>query len=116
MPLVIKTAHVSCNAPDRLDVTVKSGDKTFAPSWDMVMRYKNNEIAAEEYLAAYNVMMQESWKKNKERWIEVASQDSVTLVCYCSRNSFCHRNRLAEMIAAVATKLGREVKLSGFVN
>lgn len=113
--ITIKTANIRYKGKDALDVTVKSGDKTFAPSWDIVMRFRDDKITEQQYLAAYNSMMKQSWKENKKRWIEVANRESVTLTCYCSRHGFCHRNRLAEMIAAVAVSLGRQVIIGGYI-
>ena len=41
----IHTSTIRYAGQDRLDVTVKSGDQTFAPTWEMVMGYKNGTIS-----------------------------------------------------------------------
>lgn len=81
-----------------LDITVKSGDKTFAPTWKMVMGLKNGEITREQYIEEYTEMMRKSYKENRDRWEEVLGLDEVVLACYCKPDQFCHRVLLAKMM------------------
>jgi len=81
-----------------LDTTVKSGDKTFAPTWEMVMGHKKGEISDEQYTREYYTMMRGSYRRNLPRWDEVLSMDEVILGCYCRADEFCHRYLLAEML------------------
>ena len=109
----IHTSTVRYAGRDRLDVTVKSGDKVFAPTWDMVMGYKKGSISWEEYTRQYTALMRQSYARNTARWLEVLAQDEVTLVCYCRDDEECHRRLLAEMLAAVARKHDIPVEVCG---
>jgi uncharacterized protein YeaO (DUF488 family) len=86
------------------DVTVKSGDKIFAPSWDILMKYKSNDNILEResvYIEAFTKHMRESYKNNKQYWIDFLSQEEVAIACYCKAGSFCHRKLLVNMFEKV---------------
>lgn len=80
-----------------LDTTAKSGDKTFAPTWDMVMGSKNGIITHDQYRERYWDMMKDSVLNNEARWREVMDMDSVALACYCPSGKFCHRHELRDI-------------------
>jgi len=45
--LIIHTAQIRYTGPDKLDITVGSAKglgRTFAPTWNLVMGYKENKI------------------------------------------------------------------------
>lgn len=83
-----------------IDTTVKSGDPTFAPSWEIVMAVKKGEISEEEYTETYKQLMRDSYKNNRPKWDEVSSMDKVTVCCYCPEGCFCHRYLLVDMFRA----------------
>ena len=96
----IYTAQYKYSGEDRLDITVKGNDpigRIFAPTWEMVRLYKDykNEI---NYVRSYHLLMQRSYRINRKIWEEILNRDSVTLVCFCKENSFCHRYLLAEYL------------------
>lgn len=92
-----------------LDITVKSGDVTFAPTWALVMGYKNGEISDDEYRHQYLELMRLSMRDNSERWSEVLTGDQVVLACYCKPYTFCHRLILAELLKNLWYSAGDEV-------
>lgn len=96
--LNVYTSTIRSSDPDRLDITVKSGDKVFAPTWDMVMGHKNGTLTDEQYTEMYRELMLKSWKNNRWRWNELLQQDRVVLTCFCKHNTFCHRVLLAKML------------------
>jgi uncharacterized protein YeaO (DUF488 family) len=96
--LKVYTARISYRGEDRLDITVKSGDKLFAPTWNLVMGYKNGTITEEHYTEGYLALMRLSYKRNREQWQALLARDSVTLCCYCKRGDFCHRVILAKIL------------------
>jgi hypothetical protein len=111
MPVKVYTAQYRYDGPDRLDITVKGRDPiggVFAPTWKMVMGLKNGTLTKREYTDEYCDLMQESWKKNKHIWQKVWNMDEVTFVCFCSKDSFCHRYILANMFVAMRTTYGGE--------
>ncbi len=109
----IHTSTVRYAGQDRLDITVKSGDQAFAPTWDMVMGFKNGTISWEEYERQYTALMRQSYAQNTARWLAVLALDEVTLVCYCRDDQECHRRLLAAMLAAVAKKHNIPVEVCG---
>jgi len=103
----VRTSTIQYKGPDRLDITVKSGDRAFAPTWDMVMGHKRGEISDAQYTAMYLSMMRRSYHDNKVSWQELVARDSVTLVCFCRPGAFCHRVLLAEILVKLgATYIG----------
>jgi len=96
-----------------LDTTVKSGDKVFAPSWQIVMDVKAKIITPDEYTVHYTAMMRESYTHNKERWLEVCNMKQVAIACYCEEGHFCHRHVLAYMFQRVCHQHGISFKLRG---
>jgi uncharacterized protein YeaO (DUF488 family) len=94
----IYTSNIDYNGSDRLDITVKSGDLDFAPTWDMVMGHKNRKLSDEKYISMYTELMNISFEKHRKKWDWLLSQDRITLLCYCKKGKFCHRKVLAEIL------------------
>jgi uncharacterized protein YeaO (DUF488 family) len=113
----IRTTRVSNwdKFDDFLDVSVKTGDLVFAPSWSMVMEYKYGNIDERIYTILYTERTITSAKVHRKRWLEVIEQGSVTLGCYCKAGDFCHREILSEFLKIAAEKLGYEVIMEGEV-
>lgn len=89
-----------------LDITVKSGDKVFAPTWDMVNGVKSGILSVEAYTELYTRMMRHSYRHNKKRWLEVLSMDKVAFACFCAEGDFCHRHLLIDFFGKCAKKHG----------
>jgi hypothetical protein len=78
-----------------VDVTVKSAKgfaRSFAPTWSMVMGYKNGILTEAQYTAQYRKILDavsvEAW-----RWLYAqAVNDEVVLLCFCRDGQFCHTN------------------------
>jgi len=104
--LKIYTSQYRYSGKNRLDITVKSGNKIFAPTWNIVSKFKKGLMTKEEYTKEYYNLMRKSYKENRNRWDELLNQDEVVLVCFCRAENFCHRYILAEILV----KLGAEYK------
>ena len=104
--LKIYTSQYRYSGENRLDITVKSGNKLFAPTWDIVGKVKKGLMTEEEYTKEYYKLMRNSYKNNRSKWDELLNQNEVVLVCFCRKGSFCHRYILADMLV----KLGAEYK------
>jgi len=91
---------------DGVNITIASGNKIFAPTWKMVMGFKNKLITWEEYVKQYEVCMDTSYYHCKDKWINLLSRPSITLLCYCKDPSICHRSLLAEMLVDVGKENG----------
>jgi len=101
------TSQFNYSGDDRLDITVKTKDplgKIFAPTWDIVIPYKQKTLTEKEYTEIYLSRMRESYKNYLAKWQTVLNKNLITLVCYCRKGQFCHRLILANILQ----KLGAE--------
>ena len=99
MPLKVYTGTFNYKGTDRFDITVKTKEHPeFCPTWNMVMGIKNRTMSEEEYTNEYRTLMVNSWKNKKYAWIDLLARDTVTLVCFCKKGSFCHRYLLADYL------------------
>lgn len=87
-----------------LDITVKSGDTVFAPTWKMVIALKKGRITEEEYRKKYEEKMRNSYREYTDRWEEVLYEEELVLACYCKPGTFCHRI----LLAGILSKCGAE--------
>lgn len=93
------TIHISnYKANGYKDVTIKTGNPIFSPSWQMVWNKKMNKITEEEFTELYINRMRKSMIDNKSAWLELCSEDVVSLACYCDLGKFCHRNILVGLL------------------
>ena len=96
------TAHYRYPGKDRTDITVKGQHpmgRYFAPTWSMVMGVKTNNMTEAEYVKLYcdmlaNVVPVAAWD-----WF--LSEPTRTLVCFCAKDAFCHRNILLNYVLQV---------------
>jgi uncharacterized protein YeaO (DUF488 family) len=98
------TSQYKYNGDNRLDITVKTGWNVLAPTWDMVIKYKNREISQEEYTKQYYDKMRISYVNRRDDWNWLLRQEEVVLVCFCKAGDFCHRLLLTDILV----KLGAE--------
>lgn len=89
-----------------LDTTVKSGIKTYAPSWDIVRGVKSGEITEAEYTVRYIVLLHESYLARRKEWLDLIKKDSIAIACYCSPGKFCHRHILADVLEKICQRQG----------
>ena len=82
----------------KIDITRKSGTryKALAPTWDMVMGLKNEQYTERMFKELYTKIMN-SCKQMIKVMLE-ESGNSCVLVCYCPKDTFCHRILLAKFI------------------
>ena len=102
-----------CTRYNLVDITVKSGNNIFAPSWEIVNNVKSGKITEQEYTKAYQIMMRNSYLCNKPQWqhlSKLASEDNVIFLCYCPAGDFCHRLLLAEMFVKLGNLYGGELR------
>lgn len=84
MELHLYTAQIGkYKGPDAYDVTVKSGDINFAPTWDIVQAWKAGQISWDIYSQRYRELMLQSYKRNQRAWHEILEKGVLTLLCYC---------------------------------
>jgi hypothetical protein len=94
----VYTGHYRYSGPDRVDITVKGQDKLwklFAPNWSMVMDFKNGLLSEDEYTKKYLIILDGI---PVSIWTELFKMETATLVCFCPKGAFCHRNILMNYI------------------
>lgn len=106
--LKIWTAQYQYKGKDRIDVTVKSAVypwSVFAPTWEMVKRYKQNEGTYEAkrlYVEQYQRIVGKAFELRAKELADLIKSDrTITLVCFCKSGDFCHRILLAQYFAAL---------------
>lgn len=112
MPLAVWTARISTKDPDALDVTRKSGDPTFAPSWTILrpvldrrrIGRKTTDEEWREYARAYFEEMVASYRETPKPWKTLLARERVVLTCFCTNPDRCHRTLLGKFLV----KLGAE--------
>lgn len=94
------------------DITVKSGDKRFAPDWDFLMAYKNSGQTREdeaEYTKKYKLKLKHLHETNPAAFIELLNTPDLILTCYCPPGKFCHRHILKTILFKLGERLGYRV-------
>lgn len=99
----------------RVDITVKSATtfRCFAPTWEMVMGYKNGGITKEQYTAMYATIAQAAgWNKWWEL-VNMAREGDIALACFCLPGNFCHRHLLCDWVSNFAQVQGIALQMGG---
>jgi uncharacterized protein YeaO (DUF488 family) len=107
MTLEVWTARLSTKDPDAFNVTRKTGNPVFAPSWGLVapmiqIRREGRAANDEEwrsYARAYLREMKASLSTNKLVWDALLARQRVVLTCYCTNPHRCHRTLLGLFLA-----------------
>ncbi len=95
-----------------VDVTIKTGDKMFAPTWDFLMEYKSDQDE-DKYINKFTPLMRKNYLNNKRYWLDFLSQDEVVIACYCKAGKFCHRYLLVDIFEKVCKHEGIPFELGG---
>ena len=85
-----------------IDITVKSGEVAFAPTWEMVLGIKQGTLSEAEYRKQYIALMRESYHAHTASWEALMGKEAFALGCYCREGHFCHRHILKEMLLWLA--------------
>lgn len=100
------TARVSTTDPDAYDITIKSGDRVFAPSWAIFkpmldIRRAGRKATDDEwrsYARSYLLEMRTSRRRHPEPWKALLARPRVVLTCYCTEPERCHRTLLGRFL------------------
>lgn len=99
----IYTSTLKYSGKDKLNITIKTGDSFYAPTWLMVNGYKSGQISEEKYTEQYFNLMNRRFNNPKNKWkIEsLMKKERVVFVCYCGKGKFCHRLLLVDFLSNV---------------
>lgn len=97
MTLQVHTARIDYPGPGRLDITRRSGNAAFAPSWDIVMAAKRGLLLWPDYVDEYTAQMRRSYRERRAEWALLGGQ-RVVLCCFCVDPAQCHRTVLGRIL------------------
>lgn len=99
-----------------IDITIKSSKKPWsilAPTWSMVMDYKQGSYSKEDYVRDYNNLIDKRLANENNNilkaLVDMALRNNVALACYCKPGDFCHRLLLAERLKRLGVYYGGEL-------
>jgi uncharacterized protein YeaO (DUF488 family) len=86
-----------------VDVTVKGAQGIWskvAPTWDMVMRHKQERISDAYYAGQYLAILEQGGKElAREIWHEGKKRGGkLVFRCYCPDGKFCHTHLLIDWL------------------
>jgi uncharacterized protein YeaO (DUF488 family) len=96
-----------------IDVTVKSGINSFAPTWENLRAYKAGLMSKEEYTRQYYDKVISSSDYNLDEWRKLADNRLMALACYCKAGDYCHRHLFAPLVITYLQSLGKRVIFHG---
>ena len=128
MTLACWTARLGYRGDDWLDVSLQGNTRRadageigghrgigllFAPSPGLLYPYlskrrfgKLTRSDSPRYRDAYTDEMRDSYRTYRPAWAALLALESVTLLCFCTDASECHRT----VLAAILGKLGADVR------
>lgn len=117
MALSIWTARLSSKDPDAFDVTRKTGNVVFAPTWRILspmlkIRREGRRATDEEwraYARNYFEEMRSSLKSHPEAWKALRARERVVLTCYCTDPPRCHRTLLGKFLEKLGASFHGEL-------
>lgn len=103
-----------------LDITVKSGEVIFAPSWGDVKKYKASKKTVDDiavYVVKYYEKLNFTMANEEVRFKEVLNMDKVAIACYCKQTPdiYCHLETFEEACRFACKKLGIEYEYMGIL-
>jgi hypothetical protein len=98
-----------------VDVTLSTGEKLVAPTWNMIRGVKSGKITESEYTVMYNVILTCAAREHKEEFVSLFKKvDYVILGCYCPPGAFCHRTLLSQfLVEYFKAEFGGEITSKG---
>lgn len=94
-----------------INTTIKSGEWRLAPTWNLLMAYRNDLAGDDDYTTVYNALLKERYEKEPEYFNALCNMDAVAFGCYCSHGKFCHRHLLVKFFESITEVVYRgEIK------
>ena len=84
-----------------IDITVKNSRSGFAPTWDLLNRYKDGAINDDHYTSEYRDLLKQRWfirdgMLKDEVMSLLNSEEPIAFACFCPAGCFCHRHLVVE--------------------
>lgn len=85
------------------DITVKSGNKLYAPADAVLWAYKRGEVSDEEYTRLYREKLAQGFVERPDDFEAFLHQSGpLAVACYCRAGTFCHRHLFITFMQTVA--------------
>jgi hypothetical protein len=92
-----------------INITVKSNPgHILAPTWDIVMGFKDRKITWAGYVTAYNKLIAKRRETRERELVDIARlaiDGEVYLVCFCTDENICHRTLARDIVRDVVVRL-----------
>lgn len=86
------------------DITLLSGDKTFAPTPELLWPHKQGLITTVEYQRIFLDITRNRYRRDPEPWLDMVHLGRVCLLCYCGHDKFCHRHLVKWQLMRICEK------------
>ncbi|MGL5466586.1 MAG: DUF488 family protein, N3 subclade [Shewanella sp.] len=96
-----------------MDITVKSGNQVFAPTWDNLRAYQDGRMTKEEYSSLYYNKVIASIKTHPQEWGQLLNHKKIALACYCRAGDFCHRHLFSVLAVSYIQSKRQKVEFMG---
>ncbi|MBH14215.1 MAG: hypothetical protein CMF37_14985 [Leeuwenhoekiella sp.] len=96
-----------------INSSVKSGYRWLAPTWALLMAYKQGEITEEQYTEKFKTLMRLRYRRYRNLFEAMSKQEQVAFGCYCKDGDFCHRHLLIEMFEKICNNYDIPFKYIG---
>lgn len=80
------------------------------------MGIKEGTLTEQQYTALYHERMRESYKANKQHWLQLCDTPRLAIACFCKAGCFCHRHLLVTYLQKVCEHHNKPCKLMGEFN
>lgn len=108
--VTIATGRIGLDDADAVDTTVKSAStdegRALAPTWDMVMGYKEGRLTDAQYTDQYLKLLRERYAKDPAPFLSLLQRERTVLLCYCADGEFCHRHIAQGVLLKIARSHG----------
>lgn len=85
-----------------IDITLKSGDRRFAPDSQLFNDYRYNGLSDQDYKDRFTNLMRQRYRQDPYLFDELLGRDKIALACFCGGDKPCHRYLVEDMMSKVA--------------
>lgn len=96
-----------------VNITLGSGDPTFAPSPALLADYKAGRASQDVYLAEFYRLCRMRYRHNPGPWHALLAKEKIAVACYCPKDGFCHRHPFVDIMIKIGASQGVIVEYCG---
>lgn len=103
------TGRLQQKSMANVDITIMTGNESFAPTWSMVHGIKDSSLSESNFTEKYIKMMYKSLESHTGDWEYLINLHLVVLACYCKSGVFCHRHLLEKFLGLLGARCLGEI-------